>query len=611
LNRPYSEKSENTEIGEQDEEKEQIETERNTGLHQNLANITAFIGNHDNDTPERGNHATTIMQQKVPPGNNENPPMRKPPTFIELSEKEINGLYEKGAFEFVDASEIPEGTRIFGSRFVDEIKHPGTDKAYEKSRLAIQAYNDPGKDLILTQSPTVQRVSQRLILVLAVTLRDKNNKTPTLYLRDISQAYVQSRTPLARDFYTKPPPELGLPLNTILKLVRPLYGVPEAGNHWFQTYHRYHREKLKMEQSTYDPCLLFTKEDNIGIIGLQTDDTLLLADKDFATEEERELLKVGFLTKEREELTTTNPIKFNGGQLTLQGNSLTLTQGQHCQNLRAVSLETADLTSARGVVRKQIPTRGQYVAQRARGAYVATVCQPEATFNLLTAAQVTEPTSDDIKKLNKLLERQKENSLRGLTFVPLKVGVTPKVRVTPKIGETPNSEVPLRLVIFTDSSFANNADYSSQIGYIIALADNEDNANILHWSSTKCKRVTRSTLASKLYGMVNGFDIGAAIKKTIENITKIDNLPLLLCTDSKCLYECLVKLGTTHEKRLMVDIMCLRQSYERREINEVIWIDGDSNPANAMTKSQPCQALRDLINSNRIDLRATGWVERN
>jgi hypothetical protein len=418
--------------------------------------------------------------------------------------------------------------------------------------------------LILTQSPTVQRVSQRLILVLAVTLRNKNNETPTLYLRDISQAYVQSRTPLARDFYAKPPPELGLPPNTILKLVRPLYGVPEAGNHWFQTYHRYHREKLKMEQSTYDPCLLFTKGDNIGIIGLQTDDTLLLADRDFAAEEEKELQKVGFLTKEREELMATNPIKFNGGQLTLKGNSLTLNQGQHCQNLRAVSPETVDLTSARGVIRKQIPTKEQYVAQRARGAYVATVCQPEAAFDLSTAAQVTEPTSDDIKKLNKRLEWQKENSSQGLTFVPLKVGVTSKIgespnsEVPPKTEETPKIGVPLKLIVFTDSLFANNADYSSQIGYVITLADDEDNANILHWSSTKCKRVTRSTLASELYGMVNGFNIGAAIKKTIENITKIDNLPLLLCTDSKSLYECLVKLGTTHEKRLMVDIMCLR-----------------------------------------------------
>jgi hypothetical protein len=85
---------------------------------------------------------------------------------------------------------------------------------------------------------------------------------------------------------------------------------------------------------------------------------------------------------------------------------------------------------------------------------------------------------------------------------------------------------------------------------------------------------------------------------------------MVLCTDSKSLYECLVKLGTTQEKRLMVDIMTLRQSYERREIAEVVWIDGKSNPADAMTKAQPCQALQNLINSNTIQIEATGWVER-
>ena len=71
-----------------------------------------------------------------------------------------------------------------------------------------------------------------------------------LYLRDISQAYVQSTTTLNRDFYIKPPQELahefGLPGDSILKVIKPLYGVPEAGNHWFKTYHLHHTEKLQM-----------------------------------------------------------------------------------------------------------------------------------------------------------------------------------------------------------------------------------------------------------------------------------------------------------------------------------------------------------------------------
>ena len=38
----------------------------------------------------------------------------------------------------------------------------------------------------------------------------------------------------------------------------------------------------------------------------------------------------------------------------------------------------------------------------------------------------------------------------------------------------------------------------------------------------------------------------------------------------------------------MVDLMYLQQLYKRREIVEIKWIDGGSNPIDAMTKSKPC-----------------------
>ena len=61
--------------------------------------------------------------------------------------------------------------------------------------------------------------------------------------------------------------------------------------------------------------------------------------------------------------------------------------------------------------------------------------------------------------------------------------------------------------------------------------------------------------------MAHGFDMGTLVKSTVDKALQID-LPLVICTDSKSLYECLVKLGTTQEKRLMIDVMCLRQAYE-------------------------------------------------
>jgi len=56
--------------------------------------------------------------------------------------------------------------------------------------------------------------------------------------------------------------------------------------------------------------------------------------------------------------------------------------------------------------------------------------------------------------------------------------------------------------------------------------------------------------------MAYGFDIRALAKTTIDKVLRIDLL-LVLYTNSKLLYNCLVKLGTTQEKRLIIDIICL------------------------------------------------------
>ena len=187
-----------------------------------------------------------------------------------------------------------------------------------------------------------------------------------LYLRDISQAYVQSTTTLNRDFYIKPPQELanefGLWKDSILKVIKPLYSIPEAGNHWFKTYHLHYTEKLQMTQSTYDPCLLYSTQP-FGLVGLQTDDTLFLATEKFAEKEQIELEKAKFMAKERERLTPGHNIRFNGGIIQLENdNSVTITQERQCRNLRTVSKAKASTTSTRGITRDQLTTKEQYIA---------------------------------------------------------------------------------------------------------------------------------------------------------------------------------------------------------------------------------------------------------
>ena len=78
---------------------------------------------------------------------------------------------------------------------------------------------------------------------------------------------------------------------------------------------------------------------------------------------------------------------------------------------------------------------------------------------------------------------------------------------------------------------------------MIILIDTIGKANIIYWSLTKCKRVIRSVLAVKLYGIAYGFNIVVAIKLTINKILSIITL-LILYTDLKLLFNYLVRLST-------------------------------------------------------------------
>jgi hypothetical protein len=110
---------------------------------------------------------------------------------------------------------------------------------------------------------------------------------------------------------------------------------------------------------------------------------------------------------------------------------------------------------------------------------------------------VINPDEKDVKLLNKRIQWQIKNLIRGLSFIKFNIKT-------------------LQLLVFTDSSFTNNKDLLLQIGYVLVLVDSLNKTNIVYWSLVKCKRITRSVLASKLYTIAYGFDIRAAIKATVE-----------------------------------------------------------------------------------------------
>lgn len=157
---------------------------------------------------------------------------------------------------------------------------------------------------------------------------------------------------------------------------------------------------MQLVQSTYDPCLLYRKSNSndICILGMQTDDEIFGANKVFTIKEQKKLTKAGFIAKEREMVTTQTPFKFNDGKIHLEkDNSIILTQTQYCENLIPIFPEPVNSSSPRNEIRKSLTPREQYFTQRARGEYIASLCQPQASFDLSSAAKIVNPNEADIK----------------------------------------------------------------------------------------------------------------------------------------------------------------------------------------------------------------------
>ena len=118
---------------------------------------------------------------------------------------------------------------------------------------------------------------------------------------------------------------LGTSFDNVIKVMKPLYSIPKAGNHSFTTYYTYHKDKFKMKKSIYNPCFLYGLS-LFCIMRIQIDDTLILANNDFASIEEDVIRSAKIITKDRKHFTSVHPLKFNGTQIKLDLNKKILTK---------------------------------------------------------------------------------------------------------------------------------------------------------------------------------------------------------------------------------------------------------------------------------------------
>ena len=177
----------------------------------------------------------------------------------------------------------------------------------------------------------------------------------------------------------------------------------------------------------------------------------------------------------------------------------------------------------------------------------------------------------------------------------------------------------MTIATFHDSSWANMPGLKSQGGFVNVLC-NVDDLEVIHSKSPKCneaakgsakssielkflpltmsstriKRVVRSTFCAEVLAMIEGMDKSIAINGLLNEIiygkSNVRKYPsTLFCDCMSVVSNCQVTCPHNLEKRLRLDLLTIREAIEENLV-KVRWIPTEEQLADCFTKYDPSLA---------------------
>lgn len=503
-------------------------------------------------------HWTEVLSNKDPRCHS--------PQMTEAKKKELRGLFQRGTFRVVIMPE-GHGENVVPSRFVLAIKHEDGKEVF-KARFVLGGHRDRDKRRMLHSATALSQTSMRLLLAVASIFG------LDVWTTDVAQAYLQSASLLQRRIFTRPH-VLELGPKEYLQLLLPLYGLAESGDYWFESLTRFTVDHCRFTQSACDLALFFRREGKklVGMSGHYVDDLLRAAPSAYRQQMEDEL-STRFETKESSNLPTDFLGTVIGGSMTTE---YWVAMTKYIERMKVLPKNASykEFASARASVLWLVNCRPDVAA------YASLVSSVTAeTFSAL-----------DVADLNSKILALKATKHLSLHF--------------PKLDMQS-----LRLVCYVDASFANRHDKSSQIGYLICLTDKSRRAAVLSFKSCRSWRVAQSAMTAEALAFAAGFDAAHALRHQLAELFG-KSIPLWMFTDSLTLFKTLTTCKRTTEGRLMIDIYAARESFRRREIDNIGFIRTAYNPADDLTKLHGNGALMQFLRSGILNHPIADCIVRN
>ena len=85
-------------------------------------------------------------------------------------------------------------------------------------------------------------------------------------------------------------------------------------------------------------------------------------------------------------------------------------------------------------------------------------------------------------------------------------------------------------------------------------------------------------------------------------------IPVVMFTDSKCIFDTITKLSSVSEKRLLIDIASIREDYSTGVLTNVAHVSSQFNLADPLTKDMNSPLLTQLMETGKLRHPINQWI---
>ena len=369
-----------------------------------------------------------------------------------------------------------------------------------RARLVARGYEDNQE--IQTDSPTVGKSTVCITMAMAAAEHWEIKTT------DIKSAFLQGKD-MDREVYLTPPKESNCDTGFLWKLKRCLYGLNDAARQFYKSVENFLIEKGCKKSSMDLALFLLMKDDSLqGIIASHVDDFLHCGTQYF----ENNVMK-----KLRQHFQAG---KVEGGQFKYVGfdifqskEGIALDQGAYTENI-----ENYQINPSRAMNKNQILDETEQTTFRklvGRINWAVQGSRPDMAFELLDlSTKLKQGKVGDLSRAIKVVSKIRESQSR--IFIP-----------------SMNDKRKWEMLVYTDAAHA-NLNGTGSVGAHLVFLTNYCDVCIISWSSTKIKRVVRSTIAAEALSLQEGLENAVYLKNLIaEFLPRRDNaLPIRAIVDN-------------------------------------------------------------------------------